>query len=535
MAKLPPRRAGSIVALRNGGGRAELGVALGVAVGLASGAALATSSCGSSFTSGATGGDAMPGEVDSSVGIDGPDGSGADAPGSGDASAGTDGTDPPPPCPGPDDTHGVFVETGSALPDPCGDPTHPCGTLAAALQVVTHSGGAKDIIYIRAGTYVEQVTLSAGVTLQGGWIDTSGTWTRPCTGPAGATAAAATVIQAPAGAGATVLANYAGSSTLDSLTLQSMDPSAVAPSQSVYGVFATGATTRLTLHDVTIALAGGGGGPAGGGGANGAPGAGAGGCSGPASGNAGGQGSAGRPGAAGTYGAATGFTPGAGGDGTAGGAGANGTAPAMPPTCADAGSGCEPMMQGKAGTFVCACGGALSSCGTAGAFGCGGGGAPGGQGGAGGGASIGVFDWDALVSLTGGAIATGAGGPGGNGGMPGAQGAGTAGVAGAAPSISVGLGDCFGVGPGTPPHSCLTCTKGFVSGQAGSAGGAGGAGGQGGQGGGGSGGDSYCFFQGGAGVVEPDPTVTCRAGAGGLGGNQGQANAGPAGASGLHN
>jgi hypothetical protein len=460
-------------------------------------------------------------------GTDPPDASsGLDA---GDAGDAADAGAPPPHCPGPDYARGVFVEGGSGMSAAsCGDAARPCPTIATALAAVQRGGSVKSFVYLGAGTYTEQVTLPAGVTLQGDWVDQSGTWTRDCDKPM----ASSSVIRAPAGSTSTVVANYDGSSTLDTLTLESMGSGDVVASQSIYGVFASGASTQLTLHDIHIALVGGGAGTAGGAGTDGTSGAAAGGCD-VGSGGAGAAGATGRPGA-GSY-QSSGYVPGAAADGTAGSAGSNGTAPARAPTCANAADACAPEPQAKSSNLACACGLTLASCGTAGRVGCGGGGSTGGKGGTGGGASIGVFDWDALVSMTNGTIAPGNGGAGGSGGLPGNPGAGTPGAAGNDPPLAAGMGVCTGVATGTGPSSCALCTRGFLVGQAGGAGGVGGGGGQGGRGGGGAGGDSYCVFQGGSGVVRVDPTVTCTPGSGGAGGNQGVAGQGAWGASGLHN
>jgi hypothetical protein len=478
--------------------------------------------CGNSFS--AASDDGGPEGTDSSFAEE----STTPVPQEGGAADGTGPGDPADssPCPRPDVTHGVFVEPGGAAGS-CGDPSRPCPTIAAALDVVGRSGGTRTLVYLSADTFTEQVTLLGGVTMQGGWHDAGGTWTRNCMGKP------ASVVQAPAGVASTVIANYAGSSTLDSLTLASMDGGSVAPGQSVYGVFATGSSTRLILEDVHIEVAGGGAGAAGGGGADGASGGAAGSCAPNGNGATGVAGAAGRPGAS-SYGPG-GFAPGAGGDGAAGSAGSNGTQPTTPPVCANAATGCVPQ-PGKTGAVGCTCGvGPLSSCGTAGTFGCAGAGSAGGSGGGGGGASIGVFAWGATVMVTSGTVTTGPGGAGGNGGPPGTPGAGTAGAAGSPPTLSIGLGICTGVASVPGLSACAACTQGFAEGKPGGPGGAGGTGGRGAQGGGGAGGDSYCFFQGGGGSVDVDPSVACTRGAAGPGGNQGSAGQGPSGASGLHN
>ena len=416
----------------------------------------------------------------------------------------------------PDSTNGVFVSVGGATSG-CGAPTAPCGTIAAALDVVASSGGAKSLVYLADGTYTEAVTLPAGITVEGGWQYTGGgVWTHQCVlhPEAGA------IVQAPATSNTTVTANYSGSSTLSTLTITSKGGPA-ASNESIYGVFASGASTSLFLSDVAIDVIAGGAGTTGGVGAT-AGSAGAS-CAPGAGGNAG-SGAEGNGASAGTY-SASGYSPTTGGTGVTGPTGGNGTAApssgAGAPTCVD-GVFCSPS--GMPGICIES---NPQSCGGVGTSGCGGLGSTGGNGGTGGGSSIGVFLWDsAAVTVAGSAIATGNGGNGGNGGAGGAIGSGTAGAAGAA---------------GNPvSSSCVTATctpsTAKITGTAGAAGGTGGKGGQGGQGGGGSGGDSYCYYVGGTGSDNLGATsTTCTPGSGGLGGDQGGTGQGASGHAGTSN
>ncbi len=103
----------------------------------------------------------------------------------------------------PDTATGVFVAPGGSG-GACGSEMQPCGTIAAGLAAIASSTGTKKIVYLANGTYTEQVTLAAGVSIEGGWLDTGGTWTRQCV----ANPQSGVIIQAPAGVGTTVVANY---------------------------------------------------------------------------------------------------------------------------------------------------------------------------------------------------------------------------------------------------------------------------------------------------------------------------------------
>lgn len=105
---------------------------------------------------------------------------------------------------------------------------------------------------------------------------------------------------------------------------------------------------------------------------------------------------------------------------------------------------------------------------------------------------MGVFVWDATLSLVGGAVKTGAGGNGGTGGLGGVGGTAGTGKNGAdGPSCAVSC----------QPGGNKTCNPVAGFGAGGLPGGIGGKGGNGGNGGGGPGGNSFCIVRGGAAVV----------------------------------
>ena len=413
----------------------------------------------------------------------------------------------------PNTTAGVFVAPGGSG-GACGSESQPCGTIAEALAVIAMSSGSKSIIYLANGTYTEQVALVPGITIQGGWLDSGGSWTHLCT----ATPQTGAMIQAPSGTTSTVNANFssAGTSTLDTLTIQSI-PTA-APGQSLYGVMAIGGTTTLVLNDVDINVAAAGAGPGGGVGSTGTPGS-SGACATPQDGANGPSGSPGAGALAGTF-TASGYTPSNGASGkSAGGNGDNGGPP--PPALCTTVSSCDDNGSGACESTNPQC------CNTAGSCGNGGGGGGVGGPGQGGGSSIGVYTWGAIVTITGAAITTGAGGTGGPGGAGGPGGPGAQGPAGAAGKYASAChvhcigSTCVCLG-NTPLATCEPAGVGST----------GGTGGTGGAGGGGAGGDSYCWYIGGGAVVNAS-TTTCTPGSAGTGGGGGAT--GASGASGTHN
>ncbi|HEY8040025.1 MAG TPA: hypothetical protein VIF15_09540 [Polyangiaceae bacterium] len=425
----------------------------------------------------------------------------------------------------PDLQHGVFVTQGGAATS-CGSTTTPCGSISNAITLAAQAG--KTIVYVAQGTYTETLTLQAGVDIRGGWTDLGGNWQPICTG----TPASTTIIQAPPGNTRTVIASTSGAVSMDTLTIESEAPSSVGNGASVYGVFATGATTQLVLSDVIVATAAAGAGTGGAAGGPGTAGGAAGTCTTPDTGAPGADGLAGPAVGGGSY-SASGYTPGAtassGGPGATGHAGTAAPTAGNPggPTCVTITDNCYDDGSGNG----CSTSGQVTSCGTVGGVGCPGTGSGGGTGGSGGGSSIGVYSFGAQVTINGGALSPGAGGAGGNGGAGGAPGAGAAGASGAiGPKLATA---CHNKTVGVPPNITVVCISTlFTNGAAGS-GSTGGNGGTGGAGGGGSGGDSYCYYA-------SDPTkvtssAQCTPGAAGPGGNAGQLNHGTSGASAAHN
>jgi hypothetical protein len=423
----------------------------------------------------------------------------------------------------PNTVAGVFVAPGGGS-GACGSETQPCGTIALGLAAIATSAGTKTILYLANGTYTEQVILPAGITIQGGWLDTGGTWTHLCGSPeAGAEAGA--VIQAPAGTATTIVASYSGTSTLDTVTVQSI-PTA-AGGQSLYGIMATGAGTSLVLSNVDINVAAGGAGDTGSTGSAGAAGA-SGACSATSDGLSGSNGTPGAGAVAGTF-AAGGFTPNSGMAGvTSGTDGHNGGQPAAA-VCNTVENDCVFDCSG------CSVDTAYSCCNTAGSCGNGGtGSGPGGPG-SGGGSSIGVYVWAATVTVTGGAITTLGGGNGGDGGPGGTPGTGTLGPSGAPGKIPSSCSNSCHLVAGEPVCTCKAGTLLTTCAAAGP-GTRGGDGGQGGQGGGGSGGFSYCWYQGGGGMVTASTSAMCTPGPAGSGGSQNAGTSqGANGAAGMHN
>ncbi len=363
----------------------------------------------------------------------------------------------------PNDAIGVFVAAvvGSDRPD-CGTREGPCATIQTAVDRAASVTG-KTVIYVAHGDYKESVSLKPGLTIDGAWEIIGQQWLRNCL----STPSDAVHVRAPDDQRAALYAEYDGTAKVRLVSLDSK--ATAAPGESLYGVFARGATTLLTLEQVTIHVAPGGDGADGKAGAIGDAGVGL--CP-PSDGGQGAPSTALGGGADGGRFDSNGYFPSAGGSN--GGNGALGLAGA---------AGSTPACAGCFGCTALVCGGASgSSCGTGGPPGCPGAGGFGGAPGNGGGSSVGVFVWDANVTLVGCTVTTGAGGAGGNGGAGGAGGVGSDGDAGA-------------VGPACNVCSGAVCAQG--NGPAGGAGGRGGTGGMGARGGGGAGGWSVGVFQGG--------------------------------------
>ncbi len=384
-------------------------------------------------------------------------------------------------CPdvNPVDAEGIFVTPTGTNTGTCGTRAAPCKSISFS---VTRAGAAfRSKVFVAAGTYIEKVTLAAGVEVIGGWEVTGTTWKRGCVAPE-----ELVTVRAPALQQITFEArDLGGEARVSLLRIESKTPVALLPGESVYGVVAIGSTTALVLSNVDIEMNSAAPGANGTKGDIGTPGAAN--CAAGASvvatpGTPGAQG-AGAP--IGTYDSTDEYVPGTGMSGGTGTAGGNGAAGGPAPACVQCGDCPDPV----ACLFVPSPG--KMSCGTAGKNGCGGGpGTPGGPA-EGGGSNIGVFAWDATVTIKGGSVKSGDAGNGGTGGAGGAGGTGTAGAAG-------GMGD-----PCTSSCTVVAgvCTPVMTKGAGGTAGGAGALGGMGGSGGGGGGGSSFATYQGGQAVV----------------------------------
>ena len=390
-----------------------------------------------------------------------------------------------------DDALGIFVKADGTDSDSCGSRDSACKTVASGIKRAVSFGGAKGVVYVASGTYVESVALSRGILLVGGLQVVGSDWTFACS-DAGASL---TTIQAPAGKNVTISAtDLSGGATVRGLTARSrVDPAG--PGESIYGITAVGASTLLTLDGVAVVVGKGGDGARG---STGGPGAlGSGNC--PAS-DGGVGASVTTPGAGADGGAfaPTGYVATPGSVGPPGGSGLAGP-PASAGTCVDC--------QLCGGTVTCSMTFDHKSCGDAGGSGCGGNGGLGGVGGGGGGSSIALFAWDARVVVTGGSYSANSGGDGASGGDGGTGGPGALGTPGGPGA------DCTTACTSLVP--CQTSATGHGNGGAPTRGGAGGGGGP---GGGGAGGSSYAIVQGGAAVVAIDPSATLShqsAGAGG--------------------
>jgi hypothetical protein len=388
------------------------------------------------------------------------------------------------------DPAAVFVSP-SSITTGCGTIGAPCGTIAAGIAYATLNN--KTHIYIDHGTYPEQVTLSNGINIEGGWTyGGNGSWAKECT--AGANALA---IISPASAPSAVVA-HGVMATLSTLTVR--NEATAAASESLYGVLVSpnGATAaNLTMNDVVVSVTGGGAGAAGA--TSAAPTGPTQVCTAASDGNpAPTAGPNGSPSAAGY--ASSGYAVGNGANGTSGPSGDNGTM---------AGTGaCVTPTNSACSADATACVAASTpTCGTNGSLGCGGPGGAAGTGGKGGGSSIGLFVWGSTVTVSAGSLTAGNGGAGGAGGsstsaptswsfMDGAAGKG-------APYYACALSQkCVG----SPPVDCNPfCRPGTAtlegSAAAGTAGGNGGQGAAGGSGASGAGGDSWGYYVGGGGTV----------------------------------
>jgi hypothetical protein len=153
------------------------------------------------------------------------------------------------------DTTGIFVAvaTGNDTTG-CGTRTIPCKSVSRGITEATQQSG-KTSVFVASGAYPESITLTAGLTIEGGWSASGLTWTPICD----STTSNAVTIQGTTSA--TVTAQYSGASALRDLTIETTStPSA---GESVYGVFATGslekanaATPRPTSATAAGAMSG---------------------------------------------------------------------------------------------------------------------------------------------------------------------------------------------------------------------------------------------------------------------------------------
>ena len=399
----------------------------------------------------------------------------------------------------------VFV---SSLGSPTSNcvPQTPCSSIQAGIVAALAHG--QKTIYVDQGTYPEQLTLSAGIAVRGAWSRANG-WTPICDD----TRLTATKLQPPTGTDRSIIAiNLGGSASLEAIDVEGQTPAQ--PGQSLYGIFASGSTTTLSLTDVSVLVPAGGSGRAG---TDGAPGvmAGAPDCGHGVAAPAGATAATAAPsaGARVEYSAA-GATSSAASSGTIGGNGQSG----LPGTevCGDAVTCSPDKPEGVncAANPTDACGSAAGGCGgTAGGVGTGGGG---------GGSSIALYAFDAQVVILRGQLIASVGGSGGNGGAAGAAGGAT--NAGGAGSVR-GCTACNG-----SATACACGTMAVVASYP-AATGNGTPGAVGVPGAGGAGGDSFGFYANAANVTYDQTSLSMPAAAsGGMG-----SPAGPAGMSGNHN
>lgn len=405
------------------------------------------------------------------------------------------------------ETAGIFVLASSTATSNCGDRVLPCPSIHQGIALAKSLG--RSVVYVGAGKYTETVALAAGLRIEGGWSVLGSTWSPLCSNPA-----SAVQIDAPSNANTTVVAkDLGGQATLALVTVNSK--ASAAPGESLYGVLATGTSTKLQLEDVYVALADAG------------------------------AGQDGQPGRAGGNGSSAGCTPaGAGAPATAVGRnGDNGTSAGFGATGYTAGDG-APGVDGQAGqngpagsngTCVTTCGtcpsassascsSAADSCGTNATPGCGGGAGIAGGPGSGGGSSIALYAWGATVQVSGGSFHAGNGGKGGTGGLGGQGGVGQPGKDGKAgtPCDRCSISSSYTGSPSTLVYSCAQISAG--QGAAGVANAVGGGNGTaGGNGGSGAGGSSFAIYTGGQASVTTAATPAMSVGQAGLGGGSASA------------
>lgn len=358
-----------------------------------------------------------------------------------------------------DPSQGVFVSPFAVGPaDTCGGLDEPCASIAVGIQRAISLG--RHTVYLRQGSYAEQVTLDQPISLSGGWVLFQGAWQREC-----GQLAAYTTIQSPHATGLHAEFATEGTARIQALTIRTKGPDSQSDGESRYGIFARGVNTRLELADVTVAPGAANSGAQGahgallaappcttGNGADGEPGATA------------------TPAASGTF-TSNGYVPSSGnngGNGTAGAGGANGATGSHSCTyCSVVNSTCQGVH-----------GGVREAAGGTG--GCGGPAGSGGQSGTGGGASIGLFTWYAQLELLSHVtVRAGDGGDAGAGGLGAVGGTGLPGTAGAEVACNSNVGaNC--------PSVCHEKVRGGTGGK-------GGDGGSGADGSAGAGGSSFAL------------------------------------------
>ncbi|MDB4936712.1 MAG: virulence associated protein, partial [Labilithrix sp.] len=174
------------------------------------------------------------------------DGATADGQVGPDTDGGVDAADVVCPDVAPDDATGIYVAPPGTNTAACGTRTAPCKTIDFSVTRAVQAFRSK--VYAARGTYVEHVTLAAGVEVAGGWDVTGTTWKRACVTPEDIV-----VVRAPAGQSITVEArDLGGEARLSLLRIESKLKAQLAPGESVYGVVAVGATTTLVLDNVRI-------------------------------------------------------------------------------------------------------------------------------------------------------------------------------------------------------------------------------------------------------------------------------------------
>ncbi len=396
----------------------------------------------------------------------------------------------------PDPVKGAFVSpSGAGNKGPC-DPNAPCGSIQDGIAWA--KSNARTLVYVDQGTYTELLALAAGLTIQGGWKHDQSGWKRICDDQQ---RAQSVVVQA-SGSNITARAdNIGGTVTLDTINLRSRLSPPAAPGESFFGLFATGATTRVNLVGVGISVNAGGDGSTGSAGNYGSTGG---------SGCAAGTPTTPPPAAAGAGAqlgsfSITGYATAQGAAGASGSAGGNGTFTAGTCSATNGCKVCTLVDEGQPGTLLCEETRTETICGSAGVPGCGGGGGTPGAAGTSGGSSVALYVWGATVTTDYANLTAGNGGAGGAGGAGGSGGPPSPGTNGAArfcKTACTGINVCNATGVSEP----------------GGTGNPGATGGTGGTGGGGAGGSSYAYFLSpGLGSVTTSNTIFYHGNAGGPG------------------